>query len=121
MLIQRFTKVGLWDFQLTVKGRLVRLRALYAKSFRITLAPPVLPRLLAQSWPGLFLKVLSQSYLKSEFYDQSAFFTHAMWLGQASAHCPRFPTAATRRCPGRVSVPVWLIILSDQLGVIGLV
>ncbi len=30
-------------------------------------------------------------------------------------------TAATRRCLDRVSVPVWLIILSDQLPVLALV
>ena len=32
-----------------------------------------------------------------------------------------FPTAASRRSLDRVSVPVWLIILSDQLSVLGLV
>ena len=31
------------------------------------------------------------------------------------------PTAASRRSLDRVSVPVWLIILSDQLSVLGLV
>ena len=42
-------------------------------------------------------------------------------LDQACAHCPIFPTAASRRSLGRVSVPVWLIILSDQLRITGLV
>ena len=42
-------------------------------------------------------------------------------LDQAFAHCPIFPTAASRRSLGRVSVPVWLIILSDQLPIIALV
>ena len=42
-------------------------------------------------------------------------------LDQACAHCPIFPTAASRRSLGRVSVPVWLIILSDQLRIVGLV
>ncbi|KAJ4699805.1 30S ribosomal protein S12, chloroplastic [Melia azedarach] len=32
----------------------------------------------------------------------------------------KFPTAASRRSLGRVSVPVWLIILSDQLLIIAL-
>ena len=50
-----------------------------------------------------------------------AFFTHAAWLDQAFAHCPIFPTAASRRSLGRVSVPVWLIILSDQLRIVALV
>ncbi len=54
-------------------------------------------------------------------YDLKAFITHAAWLGQAFAHCPIFPTAASRRSLGRVAVPVWLIILSDQLPVFALV
>ena len=54
-------------------------------------------------------------------YDPQAFFPHAAWLGQAFAHCPRFPTAASRRSLGRVSVPVWLATLSGQLPVIALV
>ncbi len=54
-------------------------------------------------------------------YDPRAFITHAAWLDQAFAHCPIFPTAASRRSLGRVSVPVWLIILSDQLPVFALV
>ena len=29
-----------------------------------------------------------------------------------------FPTAASRRSLDRVSVPVWLVILSDQLGIV---
>ena len=42
-------------------------------------------------------------------------------LGQAFAHCPKFLTAASRRSLGRVAVPVWLIILSDQLPIVALV
>ena len=49
------------------------------------------------------------------------FFTHAILLDRAFAHCPRFPTAAPRGSPGRVSVPVWLIVRKDQLSIIGLV
>ncbi len=54
-------------------------------------------------------------------YNPKAFFTHAVLLDQASAHCPIFPTAASRRSLGRVSVPVWLIVLSDQLWIVALV
>ncbi len=54
-------------------------------------------------------------------YDPKAFITHAAWLDQAFAHCPIFPTAASRRSLGRVSVPVWLAILSDQLPVFAMV
>ena len=56
-----------------------------------------------------------------EFYNPKTFIIHAAWLRQAFAHCARFPTAASRRSLGRVSVPVWLIILSDQLWIVGLV
>ncbi len=56
-----------------------------------------------------------------ELYNPKAFFTHAALLDQAFAHCPIFPTAASRRSLGRVSVPVWLIILSDQLPIVALV
>ncbi len=64
--------------------------------------------------PGLssLLKVL---------YNPKAFFTHAASLGQAFAHCPRFPTAASRRSLDRVSVPVCPIALSGRITVVALV
>ncbi len=43
------------------------------------------------------------------------------WLGQACAHCPIFPTAASRRSLARVSVPVWGISLSGPLTIVALV
>ena len=79
------------------------------------------PRLLARSWPHLLLQVPSISFLLKAVYNPKAFFPHAALLRQAFAHCARFPTAASRRSLGRVSVPVWLIILSDQLPVDALV
>ena len=81
----------------------------------------MLPRLLARSWPGLLLEVPSFSSLLKGVYNPRAFIPHAALLRQAFAHCARFPTAASRRSLGRVSVPVWLIILSDQLWIVGLV
>src|SRR5581483_12422152 len=54
-------------------------------------------------------------------YGPKPFIPHAASLHQACAHCEKFSTAATRRCLDRVSVPVWLIILSDQLPVLALV
>ncbi len=54
-------------------------------------------------------------------YNPKALIPHAASLGQAFAHCPRFLAAASRRSRGRVSVPFWLVVLSDQLPVIGLV
>ncbi len=61
------------------------------------------------------------SSLLKVLYNPKAFFTHAAWLRQAFAHCAIFPTAASRRSLDRVSVPVWLIILSDQLRIVALV
>ncbi len=63
---------------------------------------------------------MASSPLK-EVYNPKAFFPHAALLRQAFAHCARFPTAASRRSLGRVSVPVWLIVLSDQLRIVALV
>ncbi len=54
-------------------------------------------------------------------YDPKAFITHAASLRQGFPHCAIFPTAASRRSLDRVSVPVWLIILSDQPPVVALV
>ncbi len=54
-------------------------------------------------------------------YEPKPFIPHAASLHQGCPHCERFSTAATRRCLDRVSVPVWLVVLSDQLPVIALV
>jgi hypothetical protein len=63
----------------------------------------------------LIPQVPSLSSLRKEVYDPKAFVPHAVLLRQAFAHCGKFPTAASRRSLDRVSVPVWLIVLSDQL------
>src|SRR5262252_5857600 len=64
---------------------------------------------------------MTYSSLPTGLYNPKAFITHAASLRQDFSHCARFPTAASRRSLDRVSVPVWLIILSDQLPVLGLV
>ncbi len=61
------------------------------------------------------------SFQLTELYTPRGFFVHAVSLRQAFAHCVKFPTAASRRSMGRVSVPLWLIILSDQLPIVALV
>ncbi len=68
----------------------------------------------------LLLLVTSSSSQLKVLYNPQAFFTHAALLDQAFAHCPIFPTAS-RRSLGRVSVPVWLFVLSDQLQIVALV
>ena len=70
--------------------------------------------------PGELFTPEASSLLKG-VYDPKAFFPHAALLRHAFAHCARFPTAASRRSLGRVSVPVWLIVLSDQLPIEALV
>ena len=64
--------------------------------------------------------VFCSSHLK-EVYNPKAFFLHAALLGQACAHCPIFPTAASRRSLGRISVPMWPANLSVRLPIVDLV
>ena len=54
-------------------------------------------------------------------YAPKCVILHAALLHQTFVHCAIFPTAASRRSLVRVSVPVWLIILSDQLPIVALV
>ncbi len=64
--------------------------------------------------------MITSSHL-TELYDPKAFITHAALLRQGFPHCAKFLTAASRRSLDRVSVPVWLITLSDQLTIVALV
>ena len=70
---------------------------------------------------GFFLGYRPLSSPRKGLYNPKAVVTHAALLGQAFAHCPKFLTAASRRSLGRLSVPMWLAILSDQLPVVALV
>lgn len=54
-------------------------------------------------------------------YNPKAVIPHAASLRQASAHCAIFPTAASRRSLGRISVPMWPVALSGRLPVEALV
>ena len=77
------------------------------------------------SFPGTVnMNELSPLVVSSQatgLYDPKAFLTHTAWLRQGFPHCAIFPTAASRRSLDRVSVPVWLIVLSDQLPIVPLV
>ena len=64
--------------------------------------------------------VFCSSPLK-EVYNPTAFFLHAALLGQTCVHCPIFPTAASRRSLGRISVPMWPFNLSVRLLIVALV
>ena len=69
----------------------------------------------------LILQVPSKFFLEKRGLQPTGLIPHAVLLRQAFAHCGKFPTAASRRSLGRVSVPMWLIVLSDQLLIIALV
>ena len=67
------------------------------------------------------MATVSSSSPRTEVYDPKTFFPHAALLGQGFPHCPIFPTAASRRSLGRVSVPMWPITLSGRLPIVDLV
>ena len=67
------------------------------------------------------MATVSSSSPRTEVYDPKTFFLHAALLGQACAHCPIFPTAASRRSLDRISVPMWPITLSGRLLIVDLV
>ena len=71
----------------------------------------------------LLLQVPSQkaSSLAKGVYNPKAFIPHAASLHEACAHCAIFPTAASRRSLGRISVPMWPHTLSGRLPVAALV
>ncbi len=54
-------------------------------------------------------------------YTPKRFILHAALLRQAFAHCGIFVTAASRRSPDSVSVPMRRVMLSHPLPVFGLV
>ena len=68
-----------------------------------------------------FTGTVISSSLLTKVYNPKTFFPHAASLGQAFAHCPIFPTAASRRSLDRFSVPMWPFDLSVRLPIVGLV
>ena len=54
-------------------------------------------------------------------YTPKCFFPHVALLRQGCPHCAIFPTAASRRSLGRISVPMWPITLSGRLPIAGTV
>ena len=61
------------------------------------------------------------SSLLKAVYNPKAFVPHAALLRQGCPHCAKFPTAASRRSLGRISVPMWPVGLSTRLPIVGLV
>ncbi len=98
-----------------------RLRSLYTQSFRTTLAPYVLPRLLRVVSRSFLVRYSPFSSLTTGVYNPKTFFLHAASLHQGFPHCAISPTAASRRSLGRVSVPMWPFNLSVRLLIVDLV
>ena len=61
------------------------------------------------------------SSLLKAVYNPKAFVPHAALLRQGFPHCAKFPTAASRRSLGRISVPMWPVDLSVRLPIAGTV
>lgn len=78
------------------------------------------PFLFGYYQPWLLLTTKSYSPMTG-VYNPKTFILHAALHHQGCPHCELFSTAATRRCLDRVSVPVCLIVLSDQVPVVALV
>src|SRR5207253_628697 len=91
-----------------------------ARTLRITAAAGT--ELAGASSPGT-VKPLEKgvSSRATVVYTPKCFIPHAASLRQPFGHCAIFPTAASRRSLGRISVPMWLAVLSDQLRVVALV
>ncbi len=70
--------------------------------------------MLIQEVPSAPAEAGISSLLKGVYVPKD-FVPHAALLRQAFAHCAIFPTAASCRSLGRVSVPVWPITLSGRL------
>ena len=91
-----------------------------ARTLRITAAAGT--ELAGASFGGtVTLDRVEYSSLPTVVYNPKTVIPHAASLRQTFVHCAIFPTAASRRSLGRVSVPMWLAILSDQLPVVALV
>src|SRR5215216_694784 len=91
-----------------------------ARTLRITAAAGT--ELAGASSPGTVRGVETPcSSRATVVYTPKGVLPHAASLRQSLDHCARFPTAASRRSLGRLSVPMWLAILSDQLPVVALV
>ena len=90
-----------------------------ARALRVTAAAGT--ELAGASSGGTVNSLAGYSSLLTVVYNPKAFIPHTASLRQSCDHCAIFPTAASRRSLGRISVPMWLIVLSDQLPVRALV
>ncbi len=69
----------------------------------------------------LQLSVWTIYSLSTVVYTPKCVIPHVALLRQGFPHCAIFPTAASRRSLGRISVPMWPITLSGRLRIVVLV
>ena len=70
---------------------------------------------------GFLLRYCLVSSLTTIVYNPKTFVLYAASLRQSFLHCAIFPTAASRRSLGRISVPMWPFNLSVRLLIVDLV
>ena len=70
---------------------------------------------------GFLLRYCLISSLTTIVYNPKTFIIYAASLRQSLLHCAIFPTAASRRSLGRISVPMWPFNLSVRLLIVTLV
>ena len=70
---------------------------------------------------GFLLGYRHYSSPRTKVYNPKTVFLHAALLHQGFPHCAIFPTAASRRSLGRISVPMWPFNLSVRLLIVALV
>ena len=70
---------------------------------------------------GFLLGYRHYSSPRTKVYNPKTVFLHAALLHQGFPHCAIFPTAASRRSLGRVSVPMWPFNLSVRLPIVAMV
>ena len=70
---------------------------------------------------GFLLGYRHFSSPRTKVYNPKTVFLHAALLHQGFPHCAIFPTAASRRSLGRVSVPMWPFNLSVRLPIVAMV
>ena len=70
---------------------------------------------------GFLFRYSLLSSLMTIVYNPRTFILYAASLRQSFLHCAIFPTAASRRSLGRISVPMWPFNLSVRLLIVDLV
>ena len=70
---------------------------------------------------SFLLRYCLVSSLTTIVYNPKTFFLYTASLRQSFLHCAIFPTAASRRSLGRISVPMWPFNLSVRLLIVDLV